>query len=115
MGGEGCRGLRGPGEEDAAGGAAAEAGDGVGVRVLLLDEAEEGVFHEGGAGEGGQAGGERFLCARELREAPRVRQEVSWPDSAVRIARVQGQAVSVRGRHSRSRSGVRLPSRCVRG
>lgn len=45
------------GEEDDTGGATAEAVDGVGVGVLLLHEAQEGVFHEAGAGEGGQAGG----------------------------------------------------------
>ena len=50
-------GLRGFGEEDDACGGAAEAVDGVGVGGLLLDEAEEGIFHEAAAGEGGQAAG----------------------------------------------------------
>ncbi len=45
-------------------GAAAGEVDRVGLGVLLLDEAEEGVFEEAAAGEGGQAAG--FIDGEEV-------------------------------------------------
>ena len=61
--------LRGFGEEDDAGGGATEAVDGVRAGCVflgeaLLDEAQEGVFKEAGAGEGGQAAG--FVDGEEV-------------------------------------------------
>ncbi len=61
---EGGGGRGGFGEEDNARGGAAEAVDRVGLGVLLLDEAEEGVFEEAAAGEGGQAAG--FIDGEEV-------------------------------------------------
>jgi len=57
VGGEFGGGLRSFGEEDDAGGGSSQAVDGVGVGELLLHEAEESVFHEAAAGEGGEAAG----------------------------------------------------------
>ena len=51
----GC--LRCFGEEDDAGSGPAQPVDGVCVGGLFLHQAQEGVFHEAAAGEGGQAAG----------------------------------------------------------
>ena len=49
--------LRCFGEEDDAGGGSAQPVDRVCVGGLLLHQAQEGVFHEAAAGEGGQSAG----------------------------------------------------------
>jgi len=59
----GC--LRCFGEENDAGGGSAQTVDGICVGNMLLDQAEESVFHESAAGKGGQTAG--FVDDQQVR------------------------------------------------